>query len=34
MADAKLVKGASTAQILKQTPKQRVKIAMLEDTAQ
>ena len=34
LADAKLVKRASTAQILKQTPQQRVKIAMLEDIAQ
>ena len=34
MMDAKLVLLADTAQILKQTPKQHVKIAMLEDTAQ
>jgi hypothetical protein len=34
IADAKLVKRASTVQILKQTPQQRVKIAMLEDIAQ
>ena len=32
IADAKLVKRASTVQILKQTPQQRVKIAMLVRT--